>query len=346
MSRSPDLPPHITNGAPFAHRPGHSIPPLSVFLTFDVEVWCDGWRDLDAAFPAAFERYIYGRSSQGDYALPKTLELLTRHRLKATFFVEPLFAFRFGVAPLSEIVALVQSAGQEVQLHLHPEWADEARPPLLRPAQKRQDLLQYSLAEQTELIGRAKEMLQRAGATAPTAFRAGNYACNRDTFKALAKNEIRLDSSVSLARPSSGADLAPSERGQQPRRVEGVIEYPITVFAGGTGTLRQAQIGSVSYGQMTHLLAQARLQRRPAFVIVSHNFEMLLPNRSEPDPIVLRRFRKLCRFLDEHRHDYPTATLSNAKPPSLDALELPSLTVPWHHSLWRHAEQLARRALR
>lgn len=37
---------------------------LDVFLTFDVELWCDGWEDLDAKFPGAFERYIYGRSAK------------------------------------------------------------------------------------------------------------------------------------------------------------------------------------------------------------------------------------------------------------------------------------------
>ena len=50
--------------------------PVKVYLTFDIEVWCGGWKDLDAKFPASFERYVYGRSSAGDYALPKTLEIL------------------------------------------------------------------------------------------------------------------------------------------------------------------------------------------------------------------------------------------------------------------------------
>jgi peptidoglycan/xylan/chitin deacetylase (PgdA/CDA1 family) len=331
---------------PLAPQPPDTAPTLPVFLTFDVEIWCDGWRDLDTQFPAAFQRYVYGRSGRGDYALPKTLELLTEHRLKATFFVEVLFALRFGVAPLSELVGLIQSAGQEVQLHLHPEWADEARPPLFTPTRKRENLFHYSLDEQIDLIAKGKDMLQRAGAPAPIAFRAGNYACNRDTFRALTKNGIIFDSSLNLARPWSGADLNPDERGQQPRRIDGVLEYPITVFAERAHTLRQVQVGSVSYGQMTHLLERARRQRRAAFVIVSHNFEMLLPDRSEPDPIVVRRFRRLCRFLDQRRDYYPTATFSALTGPSPDGEDLPVLAAPCHHSLWRHAEQLARRMLR
>ena len=43
---------------------------LDVFFTVDVEVWCDGWDRLDEHFPAALERYIYGRTPTGDYGLP------------------------------------------------------------------------------------------------------------------------------------------------------------------------------------------------------------------------------------------------------------------------------------
>ena len=69
---------------------------MNVYITFDVEVWCNSWRDLDARFPASFERYYFGRSDAGDYALPKTLEILNRHGLLGVFFVEPLFSARFG----------------------------------------------------------------------------------------------------------------------------------------------------------------------------------------------------------------------------------------------------------
>jgi len=73
---------------------------MQVHLTFDIEVWCNGWQQLDQRFPAAFERYCYGRSAQGDYALPKTLEILQRHGLTGVFFVEPLFSARFGASYL------------------------------------------------------------------------------------------------------------------------------------------------------------------------------------------------------------------------------------------------------
>ncbi len=114
---------------------------MNVFLTFDIEVWCNGWDDLDRAFPASFERYIYGHSAHGDYALPQTLAILNRHGLKGGFFVEPLFAARFGIEHLEVIVRLIREAGHEIQLHLHPEWTDEALEPIIENCNtKRQHL--------------------------------------------------------------------------------------------------------------------------------------------------------------------------------------------------------------
>jgi hypothetical protein len=72
-----------------------------VLLTFDVEIWCASWSDLDRGFPDAFGRYIYGPTASGDYGLPFALRVLGDHGLRGTFFVEPLFATRFGIAPLS-----------------------------------------------------------------------------------------------------------------------------------------------------------------------------------------------------------------------------------------------------
>jgi hypothetical protein len=143
---------------------------LEVFFTVDVEVWCDGWDNLDSKFPAAFDRYMYGPQRQG--GLPTQLRMLNDHGLTSVCFVEPLFAGRFGVARLTEIVGLIQEAGHEVQLHLHTEWVDEASEPLLSVAltSKRQHLTFFSQDEQTQLIGLGAKWLQEAGAPRPIAF--------------------------------------------------------------------------------------------------------------------------------------------------------------------------------
>ena len=187
---------------------------MKVHLTFDVEIWCNGWQRLDAEFPAAFERYVYGRSARGEFALPATLEILQRHGLQGVFFVEPLFSARFGAEYLKRVVALIEGAGQQVQLHLHPEWTDEISPAILADvATKRQHLTYYSEQEQTTLIAVARRLLEASKGGPIQAFRAGSYAVNHDTYRALRHNGILLDSSINAAFDHSGGSLGDNGTG-------------------------------------------------------------------------------------------------------------------------------------
>ena len=75
---------------------------------------------------------------------------------------------RFGQQALDEIVGMVRDGGQEVQLHLHTEWVDEAREPLWPgPQRKRQHLRYFSCEEQTTLIAKGLELLRRDSGVSP-----------------------------------------------------------------------------------------------------------------------------------------------------------------------------------
>lgn len=271
---------------------------MNVFLTFDVEIWCKSWATLDSDFPRAYRRYVIGRSRHGDYALPHTLDVLARHGIRAVFFVEPMFAGRFGIEYLARIVELIRGAGQEIQLHLHPEWTDEiASPPVPNVATKRQNLNDYDVAEQTALIDYGLRMLRAAGAQPVTAFRAGSFAANSDTFDALRTNNIAFDSSINPCYAISAPDLQRDRPILYSQQVKGVVEHPISVFRDGFGRLRHAQVGACSSREMQEALASAAIHGYTNFVVLSHNFEMLKPGREDPDFVVVRRFEDLCRHL-------------------------------------------------
>lgn len=315
---------------------------MNIRLTFDIEVWCGGWQRLDEVFPSAFERYVYGRSAAGEFALPRTLEILAQHGLQATFFVEPLFALRFGAHYLKIIVDLIRGAGQEVQLHLHPEWTDEIRPPLIeRCGVKRQHLTYYDASEQAALVARGKAMLQDAGAGAVEAFRAGSFAVNRDTLAALRQNGITVDSSVNCCYSISGADLADLRERTSPFELDGVVELPVSVFVDGFGRWRPAQVGACSSAEFEQALQGAARLGTTEFVLVSHNFEMLRPGSSLPDRIVERRFDRLCRVLAQHRSSWPCVGLGAIKP--LPSAPLGRPRVSALATARRHAEQALRR---
>jgi hypothetical protein len=315
---------------------------MNVYLTFDIEVWCNGWNDLDRVFPASFERYVYGHSARGDYALPKTLELLNQHGLQGVFFVEPLFATRFGQQHLDTIVKLIRNAGQSVQLHLHPEWTDEAREPLIPDcARKRQHLSYYTLEEQTVLIACGKKMLEAAGSGPISAFRSGSFAANRDTFEALRRNHILLDSSLNRCHAVSAPDVLRGHDLDTAFEVNGVTTYPVTVFQDGFGNDRPAQVGACSFAEMRDVLWSAQRAGAQHFVLVSHNFEMLKPGSSQPDGVVVRRFSQLCAFLAQHRDVFTVGSFAPTQ--AKKSSQKRPTQASWSATSRRYVEQALRR---
>ena len=316
---------------------------MDVFLTVDVEVWCDGWDDIDTKFPDAFQRYIYGPTSRGNYGLPYQLHQLQENGLTGIFFVESLFSTRFGLDPLSEIIGLIRGGGHEVQLHLHTEWVDESNEPLLENiVGKKQFLRYFSLQEQTILIQAGAKLIELAGGQRINAFRAGGFGFNRDTLRALARNHITFDSSYNASIFGLDSGVNPETPLVEPVECEGVYEYPMTVFHNGTRSLRHAQVTACSYREMEGLLWQALESGRKSFVILSHNFELLNGSMNRPDNIVVTRFRNLCSFLDRHRDCFHVRGFYGLTPDLVFSQPAPLTSPIWKTGL-RMIEQGIRR---
>lgn len=274
--------------------------PMRVFLTFDVEIWCGGWDRLDERFPAAFRRYVYGASEKYGYALPMTLKILKEHGIKGVFFVEPLFAARFGLDKLQVILELILEAGQEVQLHIHPEWCDEASIfSSVRATTKRASLWQFSYEEQAELIRIGTELISAAGGPRMRAFRAGSFAANGDTWRALAVEGYEFDSSLNATSHLSFPEGVPSDLRYARSLVPGLHlqSFPIGVFRDGFGRPRHAQVGACAYEELKAAIGAAAVAGWSDYVLLSHGFEMLKLGTAREDPIVVRRFRRLCEHL-------------------------------------------------
>lgn len=317
---------------------------MRVHITFDIEVWCPGWNALDATFPAAFERYVWGRSARGDYALPRNLDILQRHGLVGVFFVEPLFSLRFGSQYLQTITSMIQEAGQDVQLHLHPEWVDEIRPAIIPDsARKRQHLTDYTAAEQASLLACGKRLVEAATGRPVTAFRAGGYAVNRDSYRGLAASGLHIDSSLNATYDRSAGSLGEAGQLHQRQRIDGVDVHPVTVFRDGLGRPRHCQVGACSFAELRDVLDRAHDQGHDEVVLVSHNFELLKPGSVEPDLIVDRRFDAVCAYLARHPQRFQVGPF----PPSGDSLAASAPVQPLQAGLrataHRYIEQARRR---
>jgi len=323
---------------------------LNVFISVDVEIWCDGWKNIDQKFPNAFSKYIYGPTRNGDCGLPLKLKILQEYGIRATFFVEPLFSTRFGLAPLQEIVGLIKEYDQDVQLHLHTEWVDEATIPILQNSTvKRQYIKQYSLKEQCILIETGVRLLKQAGCSDIKAFRAGSFGANMDTLEALKQNNILIDSSYNYAYLDAPCDIEYHDPLYQPVQIKGVYEYPLSYFHEKSHRVRHAQFGACSSRELEHSLVQAQARKWTSFVLLSHNFELLNANKTGPDHIVINRFRHICKFLDEHRDNFFNCTFGDITSATLshDVQESGIQPLPleskWLDSKMRVVEQIFRR---
>ena len=131
-----------------------------VFLTIDTEI---AWRHHAAGLPA--DEVCRRSFEPGGVGLHHQLALLARHGLKACFFVDPLPALVYGLAPVRRVVEAILAAGQEVQLHLHPQWAGAL--PDNRSVHGRFQLWEHDERGQRALIegaGRAAHRHRRAAA--------------------------------------------------------------------------------------------------------------------------------------------------------------------------------------
>lgn len=319
---------------------------LDVYFSVDVEVWCDGWNNLDEKFPDSFRRYVYGPTARGNFGLPYTLQVLKEHGLKGVFFVEPLFSTRFGRQPLEEIVGLIREGRQEIQLHLHPEWVDESIEPLLENINgKRQHLRYYSRTEQEILVAAGKRLIAQTGGGECAAFRAGSFGFNRDTLTALGANGIRFDSSYNATIFGLDSGVGSGQVLVDAFEYDGIYEYPMTVYDDGTSTLRHAQLTGCSHREMEGLLWQALETGRRSFMILSHNFELLNIRQDRPDDVVVARFLKLCSFLDRNRDSFNVRGFEGLTPDLAEVQPAPLKSPLWKTAM-RMMEQAGRRRFR
>ena len=275
-----------------------------ILLTIDTELV---WRHHAAGL--GWEENFSRSYQAAGVGVPYQLRVLKEHGLKACFFVDPMPALAFGLDPVRRMVEPILAAGQEVQLHLHPFWAD------LDQAERQGrpfELTGYRFDEQLDLLRRARDLLVAAGAPQPIAFRAGSYAANADTLRALAALGLRYDSSHNGTHHPwpSALPLPPTLVSPTPTP-EGVTEVPVGQLAEGDGKLRHLQICAVSFRELRSALLEAQRREHPLVTIVSHSFELASRDGLRPNDVLRRRFDRLCRFLAQHRAHLPTSWFSD-----------------------------------
>lgn len=269
-----------------------------------------------AGWEAAYDRF-YEAAGVG---VRHQLRILAQYALKACFFVDPMAACAYGIEPIRQMVNPILEAGQEVQLLLHP-FQDDPPDDQARDAGQ---IARHDAPAQHDLIERARDLLMKAGAPDPVAFRAGDYSANDDTLRALADLGLRFDSSHNGAcHPSPSAIGLPREQ-IAPVVHQGVVEVPVTLIADGRGA-RDLQIRAVSLGELKAAIVHAADQGLPIVTIAASSYDLANRAGTAPNPVLVKRFEDLCAFLSRERKRFPTAFFTELDDLPLDR---PSVLLP------------------
>jgi peptidoglycan/xylan/chitin deacetylase (PgdA/CDA1 family) len=262
-----------------------------VLLTIDTEL---GWGPHSRG--ASWEENLALFFDPAGVGVPWQLDVLRDHRLKACFFVDPMPALVHGLDPVRQMVEPILAAGQEIQLHLHPNWHGRGI----------HELTGYDAEAQRALIATARELLVAAGAPDPIALRSGSFAANADTLRALSGLGFRYDSSHNGSHHPDPSDLPLPPELIAPVEVGGVVEIPVTQIEDAPGRLRHLQLCAVSAEEMEAALLHALAEAHPLVTIVSHSFELASRDGRRPNRTLCRRFERLCALLAERAMDLPT----------------------------------------
>lgn len=282
-----------------------------VLLTVDTEL---AWRHHAAGLSV---EQVYARSIEpAGVGLGYQLSMLRAHGLKACFFVDPMPATVFGLDVVKRIVAPILEAGQEVQLHLHPNWAGAEADDSGR-SHARFELIDYSEEAQRALIVEAAGWLVKAGAPAPIAFRAGSYSANDTTLRTLAGLGFRYDSSHNGSESPWPSAISLARTQIAPVTYRGVVELPVTLIEDREGRLRHCQICALSSAEIAAAIDHAIDNGHAILTIVSHSFELATRDGLRVNPLVRRRFDRLCEQLAANADRAPTSFFTE-----LDGLDI------------------------
>ena len=306
----------------------------AVYLTIDTE--------YTAHLPGAgggpgtradnFAHSIACQTASGAVGISHQMDVLERYGLKGVFFVDPMPALLWGVEAIADVVCPIAERGHDVQLHCHTEWLDFVPDCPLVDGRRGRNLKNFSMEDQTRILRFARDTLVAAGATAPTAFRAGNYGANDDTLHALSELGLSYDTSHAPALAREGADcaIALGTSDRQPLGHCGIVEVPIGCIGASAGRMRHGQLTALSLRELCAALRHAEAQEIDSFTLVSHSFELLSRDRRRINRMIARRFDRLCAAIAA-MPGVTTATYAE-RPPSVLPHAVPDMVLP-HHPL-------------
>ena len=173
------------------------------------------------------KRLIWGGHERGSAGIREMCSVAGEFNAKLTFFVDACGAYDH-LDEMAEVVCWLDEAGQDVQLHAHPEYLPEQfwqehgfkyRPRFLN---------QYGADKAAFTIKHFGKFISDLTGKPLRAFRAGSFRWNADTICALAEAGIPLSFNNSMRAMADGQCIYSEPTNRPYLWSNGVVEVPIT----------------------------------------------------------------------------------------------------------------------
>ena len=238
-----------------------------------------------SSFPGA--QGLWGRVGDEQWGLPKLFALFDALAIRATFFVDPYGGNAERLAEQERAARAIAAAGHDVELHTHPGESFD---------RQRGQMRQYTLEEQSRILELGRRRLEQWTGRAPALHRAGDWAADPRTLRALKGLGFRADfSSCPWSRACALDAAAIAANGWT--RLEGLLCAVGTCYRDRlTGRIRRLDLGGSSFAEASDMLGRGI----DPLILTLHSFSLLRYDRSRtrfaPDEAYASRLQRFCRL--------------------------------------------------
>jgi len=245
---------------------------------------------------------LWGRVGNEEWGLGRMIDEFDALDLRATFFLDVYAAKPADVAEVERAARLISDRGHDLQLHTHPAPAFD---------RKREQLRDYDLREQEEIIEFGSRRIEEWTGTRPVLHRAGDWAVDHRSLEALRNKGFLADFSASPWGRSCGLD-GDVIRGNGWKHIDGILCGIGTCYRDRlTGRTRRVDLGGTSFAEATDILSRGI---EPLFLTL-HSFSLLRYDRTRtrfaPFDGYIELLRQYCKLARE-QWGYETITALEA----------------------------------
>lgn len=251
-------------------------------VTVDVETRShgDSGQDISGVIPGY----------PGNFGIARIMDVLEEHQAHGTFFLNVYEMAKRGEEVVRSAARLIHERGHDLELHTHP-----------RPMFDVYGMDQAPIKQQQSILEKGIALIEGWTGKKVVAHRAGAFAANTDTVRAVAAAGLRADCSLSAGSHVPVPLVAELGASNAAQRVEGVWEIPATCFDqvrfGPWHSRRILDIEGCSLPEIKRIVRWAVRNRLPTVCILMHSFS--LSRHGKPNHRVVRRLSALLAWLRE-----------------------------------------------